>query len=109
GTRILEELGAAVFLRTKVAAPDALAICDAATARPLARFPLGAWIAARHGAPYWTLHRRDLHASLLAAAQCEPLIAIRTGVEVTAVHTEGRGAVATAADGEEISGDVLVA
>ena len=51
----------------------------AGTARTLATLPLGAWIAARHGAPYWVAHRGDLHGALLAAAAAEPRIALRPG------------------------------
>lgn len=108
GTRILAALGAAPFLEKQATTPEALSIRDAATARDLARFPLGLWIAARHGAPYWAAHRRDLHAALLAAAEAEPLIRLRTGIEVSAVRDEKAGAAAVTADGERIAGEALI-
>ncbi len=109
GTRLLEAIGVADFLRARVTAPDALRILDAATARPLATFPLGRWMAERHGAPYWVAHRRDLHNALLSAAERQPLIRIRMGFDVTAVsETDGR-VTATSANADEAPGDALIA
>ncbi|WP_072396761.1 FAD-dependent monooxygenase [Hyphomicrobium sp. CS1GBMeth3] len=109
GTRILGELGAAAFLRSRVTVPDGLRVLDATTARPLAAFPLGRWIAERHGAPYWTAHRRDLHNALLSAAERESLIKIRMGFDVTSVSDEGDGVTATSANADDCRGDVLIA
>jgi salicylate hydroxylase len=58
---------------------------------------------ARYGAPYIYIHRADLHAILVAAAQtarCD----IRTGTGVVAVETAG----ARLVDGSLIAGDVIV-
>lgn len=109
GTRILERLGAAAFLKPRVTTPDGLRILDATTARPLATFPLGRWIAERHGAPYWVAHRRDLHNALLSAAERESLIRIRMGFDVTDVREEDGAVVATSANADECRGDVLIA
>lgn len=109
GTRILEQLGVAPFLRARVTAPDALRVMAAHTGLELASFPLGRWIALRHGAPYWVAHRRDLHTALLLAAEREPLIQIRMGFDVAAVHHDADTVTAVGADGERRHGDVLVA
>lgn len=109
GARILGMLGVVPHIEARAATPDALRIRDAATARDLARFPLGRWIANRHGAPYWTLHRCDLHDALLSAARQQPLVRIRSGVDVTAVRDEGDKAVAIGADGEAVAGSALIA
>ena len=108
GTRILAALGVAPALEARAATPDALRIRDAATAHDLACFSLGRWIADRHGAPYWTLHRRDLHDALLAAAIREPLVRVRTGVDVTGVRDEGDSVAAVARDGETVEGHALI-
>lgn len=101
GTRILERIGAAAHLRARAITPNALRILDAAKAREIATFPLGRWIAERHGAPYWVVHRRDLHVALLTAAEREPLITLRMGFEAATVEDE-RGAVRiTSEDGAE--------
>lgn len=109
GTRILATLGVAPVLEGTVAKPDAIQIRDAQTARGLAQFPLGAWIAARHGAPYWTAHRRDLHTALRAVAEREPLIEIRTGVEVADLRAGPNDATAVSADGDAITGRAVIA
>ena len=54
------------------ASPRPSRVHDGRTGVLLAALPLGAWIAARHGAPYWVAHRGDLHGALLAAAAAEP-------------------------------------
>ncbi|MCC7251013.1 FAD-dependent monooxygenase [Hyphomicrobium sp.] len=109
GTRILEMLGAASALKPRVTAPDALRILDAATARPLGTFPLGRWIAERHGAPYWVAHRRDLHNALLVAAEREPLIRLRMGFDVTVVEEMGDTVTAVSSAADEARGDALIA
>src|SRR5688500_15176165 len=85
GVRALQCLGVADGLRPHVGAPDAIEVYAGASGRRLARLPLGRWISARHGAPYWVAHRTDLHGTLLAAAAADPLIEIRTGFEVVSV------------------------
>ncbi len=109
GTRILEELGAAEFLRARVSVPDALRIRDAANGRQLGNFPLGRWIALRHGAPYWVAHRRDLHNALLSAAEREPLITIRMGFDVSGVRDQVNQVTAMSVNEDEARGDVLIA
>ena len=109
GTRILESIGVTSFLKARITTPDALRILDAGTARPLASFPLGRWMAERHGAPYWVAHRRDLPNALLSTAEREPLIQIRMGFDVTAVNDQpGSRVTATSANADEARGDALI-
>src|SRR5947207_8298726 len=82
GVRVLQRLGLADALRPMVGVPDALAVHDGRSGRTSAVLPLGRWIAARHGAPYWVVHRGDLHRVLAGAAAAEPRIALRTGFTV---------------------------
>ena len=109
GTRILAELGVRPMLEECATTPDALRIRDAMTGRDLARFPLGPWIAERHGAPYWTLHRRDLHRALLEAVKHDPRIRIRTDMNVAALSDEPEGVTAVMADGGVTKGSALIA
>lgn len=109
GTRILEALGVGTFLAARAAVPDELRILDAATARPLATFPLGRWIAERHGAPYWVAHRRDLHSALISAAARQSLIEIKMGFEVATVRADTNAAAAVSSEGDACQGDVLIA
>jgi salicylate hydroxylase len=107
GVHVLRRLGIADALHASVGEPECIAVHDGPSGRMLARLPLGAWLAARHGAPYWAMHRRDLHAALLTALSREPRVALRTGCEVTAAAL-GDGVVATCASGERVAGSVLV-
>ena len=109
GSRILRDLGVAEFLEDKVAKPDVLSVRDGATGRELTRLPLGRWIAERHGAPYWTAHRRDLHLALRARAEAEPRITLSRGTEIVSFEKEPDGICAIGANGEILSASILVA
>ena len=108
GVRVLQRLGVAEALRPLVGEPDAIHVHDGKTTRTLATLPLGAWIAARHGAPYWVAHRGDLHGALLAAAAAEPQIALRPGFTLVSFVEGGKEVQAISAAGEKISGGALV-
>ena len=110
GTRILQRLGVAELLQAHAATPDGLSVRDGKTGRELTRLPLGGWIAERHGAPYWTAHRRDLHAALRARAETSPLIELRTSAEIVSFATDGdsAGIRATGAHGETLNASALV-
>ena len=106
--RVLARLGVAERLRAKVGEPAALWVFDGRTARTLAQLPLGAWFAARHGAPYWTVHRGDLHEALVAAAAAEPRIVLRTGYALASVREEACHVLAKAQSGDSVAGAALV-
>jgi 2-polyprenyl-6-methoxyphenol hydroxylase-like FAD-dependent oxidoreductase len=110
GVRVLQRLGLAEGLRPAVGEPHALHVRDGRTGRTLAMLPLGRWISARHGAPYWTVHRRDLQEVLQWAASAEPAIALRTGFEVVTVTRSGEvGLVQAISKGGDVAtGSALV-
>lgn len=107
--KILQRLGAAEALAPFAATPDAIVVHDGVNGRELTELPLGEWIAQRHGAPYWTVHRQDLHASLRQTAELNPRITLQTGAEVTGFENAADGVAAILADGSHISGPALVA
>lgn len=109
GTRILEELGIAAQLEQLAGKPDSIHARHAVTGASLTQLPLGEWIAARHGAPYWVLHRQDLHAALLAAAASHRLIAIKMNTEVTDVALTDKAVAVNTRDGSHLHGDALIA
>jgi salicylate hydroxylase len=109
GVRILRTLGVADLLQDRVATPDALSVRDGPTGRELTRLPLGAWIEARHGAPYWTAHRKDLHTALRARATAEPLITMETGVEILKFENFKNGIRALGAIGQVLTPSILIA
>jgi len=109
GTRILEELGVAEALRPNVGVPQALVVRDGASGAQLAELPLGDWIAARHGSPYWVAHRRDLHAALLRAADAMPHITLTAGFDVSGVANDAARVAVAATNGEAVAGRALIA
>jgi salicylate hydroxylase len=108
GVRVLEQLGIARPLEPLAGRPREIVVRDAASARVLQRLPLGDWIARRHGAPYWQLHRRDLQAALVAAVDAEPLISIHRGFEVTSFEDDGRQVRLTASNDQTLRGSLLI-
>jgi salicylate hydroxylase len=106
--RALQSLGVAGALQRWVGTPEAIEVHAGASGRRLARLPLGSWIAARHGAPYWVAHRRDLHGVLAAAAGTDPLIEIRTGFEAASVAQTPAEVVVTGKASDRLSASLLV-
>ncbi len=108
GTRILEALGLAEALRPHVGVPEAIAVRAGASGAELARLPLGRWIAERHGAPYWVVHRGDLHAVLAEAARMEPLVSLTTGAAVSEVAVADDAVAVASKTGETWTGRALI-
>ena len=79
-TRILRSLGVADALEPRTVSPECIVVNDGTAAgRVLTRLPLGSWIADRHGAPYWVVHRAALQDVLWSAATTHELISIEMG------------------------------
>jgi len=108
GVRVLQSLGVADHLAAAVGAPEAIRIFNGRSAASLASLPLGAWFRARHGAPYWTMHRGDLHRALVQAANSEPRILLRPGSGLAAVRQEPDQVIATDGGGSRLAGAALV-
>ena len=106
--RALRDLELGEALEPWVGEPEAIEVLAGASGRRLARLPLGGWIAARHGAPYWTAHRGDLHRVLADAAAADPLIEIRTGFEVASVTQTAAQVTVTDNAGRSAAGPILV-
>ena len=109
GTRILAELGVADVLEPLVARPDALRVMDGRSGLELTRMPLGRWMESRHGAPYWTAHRADLHAALMKSVRASPLVRLSMGAELAAIEDTGASVTLKAAHAGSWQGDALVA
>jgi salicylate hydroxylase len=108
GVRVLQRLGLAEALHPAVGVPDALAVHHGITGRTLAVLPLGRWIAARHGAPYWVAHRGDLHAVLAAAAAAEPRITLRARFALSSLTANQARVQARSTAGDVVAGGALV-
>jgi salicylate hydroxylase len=80
-TRILQNWGLLDSVRQVASMPERLLVRSATTGGVLGELRLGQAMAERYGAPYMTLHRADLHAVLLQAAQ-QTTTALRTDCAV---------------------------
>ncbi len=108
GSRILQMLGVAPHLAGRVAHPQSIRVMDGLTGHRLTQFPLGSHIEARHGAPYWSLHRADLHNALRTTIDADPAITLRHAAEVTGATQSGDTVTAHLADGEAITSPLLI-
>jgi salicylate hydroxylase len=76
-------------LQANAAVPAALRVRDAGSGRELGLLGLGTVSEQRHGAPYWTLHRSDLHGALRAQAQSDGVVLqLGAGVDRVQVHAD---------------------
>ena len=65
-------------------------VLDGESGRDIVHMPLGAEAARRYGAPYWVVHRGDLHAALATAAQ-ERGVTVKLGTRVEDVAADPNG------------------
>src|SRR4051812_30201291 len=71
-------------------------------------FDLGAESVARYGAPYFMIHRADLHRVLIEAVRARKPDAIRLGSRCVGFNDDGTGVTLHLTDGTRISGDALI-
>ncbi|MEL7304027.1 MAG: FAD-dependent monooxygenase [Pseudomonadota bacterium] len=91
GIKVLRALGVAPDLAAVAHVPDAIVPRLGEDGRALPELPLGRWIENRHGAPYWTLRRRDLHRVLRTAIDAAASVKVTTGVGVEGFASGGPG------------------
>ncbi len=84
-TRRLQSLGVWEPLVRIAARPDALVVRSATDGREIARMPLGNAMLHNYAAPYFCVHRADLHGVLLAAARGTSAVAADHRGAVTGV------------------------
>lgn len=104
---VLRRLGVAERLERLAFLPNRIVMRDGGSGSVIKQLPLGGWIAGRHGAPYWTLHRVDLHEALRQQAASLG-ITIETGCDIRSVTDAADGATVTIASGETIPSDLVV-
>jgi salicylate hydroxylase/6-hydroxynicotinate 3-monooxygenase len=98
-------LGIEARLRDTAFAPATALNRDAITGAVTNDHPLGAAVEARHGAPYLTLHRGDLHAAL---ADIVPADSVHRGRKLVRLAEEGERIALGFADGSTASADVVI-
>ncbi|HEX6520480.1 MAG TPA: FAD-dependent monooxygenase [Streptosporangiaceae bacterium] len=105
GTRLLHRLGLSERLREVAVRPAAIEIRSWNDGSVLSRQPMGAQWESEFGAPYYTLHRADLHRML---AELVPAGRLHLGCRLTDLVEDGEGVHLTFADGAVRDADLLV-
>jgi len=94
-TRILVALGLAERLKPTLVQPSAIRLRSGPSGGDIATMQLDAATLARYGAPYWVIHRADLHKALIEAVAGEPQIALMLGATVGNFTIDATGVRAT--------------
>lgn len=109
GTRVLIALGLEAAMRRIVCEPTGKDIRLWTTGQAWHVFDLGVGSVQRYGAPYWMVHRGDFHAVLLEAVRAVAPGVVRPGVACTGFEQTGDAVNLNLANGESVTGDVLLA
>ena len=108
GARVLFALGLEDAIRRVWCVPSAKEIRLWNTGETWKLFDLGAESVARYGAPYFMIHRADLHHVLIDAVQTLKPGAIRLNARCTGFASDDSAVTLHLGDGERIAGDALI-
>ena len=89
--KVLDRIGLRTVLEPVAVRPLAFEFRRFDSGEMLHQLPLGAAHEERHGAPYFQLHRADLHAALRDAVRAWDPHALVPGARVTALHDDADG------------------
>lgn len=106
--RVLDDWGLVPALRACAAFPDELQVRDAHSAATLGTLRLGERAQARYGQPYATVHRADLHALLLQAAQAQAGVRLHTQARVASCDPRPDRVRVTCEDERHFEGAALI-
>lgn len=107
-TRLLAKLGVLDAIAPSSFKPEAIWLFDGVTGRRLATVPLGANAESRYGAPYFTLHRADLHAGLRSVAEALEPVTLTSGFDVAGIEDRGGMVEVAKLDGTMLEGAGLI-
>jgi salicylate hydroxylase len=108
GSRVLFALGLEGAIRAVWSVPSAKEIRLWNTGQTWKLFDLGAESVARYGAPYFMIHRADLHGVLIDAVRALAPDAIRLDTRCTGFKDDGTRVTLHLADGTRVAGDALI-
>ena len=100
-TRILIDLGLYDLLFPLAIAPHGVRVMSGGSGREIVRIPL-ADCDPRYGAPYWTIHRADLQAALLATVKTTLDIELKLGTTVDDFATHSKGVTVQGRRGRQV-------
>ena len=106
---VLQGMGLLPAVQALACQPEALQVRAACSGASLSRMILGANMQARHGQPYLTVHRGQLHQILLQAAQKHALIKLHNSASVQAYKANAAGVELIFAHGQPARGSALLA
>lgn len=106
--RLLQGWALDEALRQVAAFPERLQVRHALSGAELGVLRLGQAMAQRHGAPYATIHRADLHRLLLDALQQRDAVWLHPGRTVTRYVETPQAVDVRLDDGLEVEGDALI-
>ncbi|RPD58173.1 FAD/NAD(P)-binding domain-containing protein [Lentinus tigrinus ALCF2SS1-7] len=106
-SRLLRRWGAGDALEAVGVRPDAIVLRRYATG---ARVGYTRWadMEERYGAPYYHVHRADLHRVLFDLAAPLPFVTVRTNAKVVSVDPDAEAPSVTLAAGEVVRGDLVI-
>ena len=108
-TRRLQALGLTRALSAIAAQPEALIVRNAANGDQIGRLPLGAAMHQQYGAPYFCVHRADLHAMLLGVVRSRAeLVSLSTGARIAQIETDTDLVRVSSSDARAWRGDALI-
>lgn len=107
-TRVLTGWGLEADLSAIAAVPERLVVRSAVSGCELGELPLGDRIRARHGAPYFTLHRADLQALLLRAISALPNVRLELNAGVCGFSERPDAVTIETAGAPPITGHALI-
>ncbi len=109
GARILRTLGLEAPICAFAGTPSYIIPHDGRSGDVLARLPIGTRTNVNHTAPYWTMHRANLHGALLAAVRDCPLVRLSMACEVIRAQQTTEAVTAILANHDTATGQILVA
>jgi len=109
GTRVLQALGLDAALQACVSPARGKEIRMWNTGQRWNLFDLGDDCLARFGAPYWMVHRGDLHQVLLSAFTQRSRRPVRLNARVTSAHSHDKGVTFELHDGTVHHAEALIA
>src|ERR1043165_10310491 len=108
GSRVLFALGLEAALRSVWAEPAGKEIRLWNTGETWKLFDLGAESVARYGAPYFMIHRADLHQVLIDAVRALSPRAIHLNSRAAGFDDDGKTVTLHLANGEHVAGEALI-
>ena len=106
--RVYAHLGLLDEIEARGALPDTYRFRMFDDGEVLQSIPLGSGYRGRHGVPYVTIHRADLHAALVAAVERLDPEALRLGARITGFAQDADGVTAQLEDGSTARGAALI-